>query len=491
MAQEPTTPPEDGMAKQPVNSSIPQLKEYAQVAECPYMTPIITFKVNDSYYNIPQNYLRPFDSLQFDPQSVHGFYSGERYHHELNVHPEVAHTFVHYLYTGQYETLETQFEPPQSAEDIPAITKARDNIEFERAVYVYEAAVQYKIPGLLNMAQAFMDRFAMRLPIANILRGIRCVYGNLLEQSSGCKWLEDFAREQLRIEFIMTDGKLSRIIKEYEVGNSRTFDHFVVDEVLALYEREQDRVRHVNRLRTSRGEHRPMRRPEPTPEPILESACEPPDEPVCEPEPPFEPVEEEPRPPPALEPGLEQEPEPAPEPESLAPEIPDSPLYNNWNTLSSKDRKKREKMLIKNGLPIPGKDFELPVPNAEPPKEPELEPELEPYRESVSEPPCESPYEPEPELELEPDIKTLEIPDSPLYFNWHTLSSKDRKKREKSLIKSGLPIPGKDFELPVPNDEPPPEAEPELPAEPEPEPEPVPMSSSSFGSWDMPVASDR
>ncbi|GLA20580.1 hypothetical protein AnigIFM62618_009155 [Aspergillus niger] len=448
MAQEPTTPPEDGMAKQRVNPSIPELKEYAQVAECPYTTPIITFKVNDSYYNIPQNYLRPFDSLQFDPQSVHAFFSGKGWHHELNVHPEVAHTFVHYLYTGQYETLETQFEPPQSVDDIPARTKARDSIEFERAAYVYEAAVQYEIPGLLNMAQVFMARFAERLPIANILRGIRCVYGNLLEQSSGCMWLEDFVREQLSIAFIITDRKLRQIIKEYEVGNSRSFDHFVVDEVLALYEKEQDKIYHVKRVGNSRGEHEPM----------IQS------EPPCE---------------------------PAPEPEIKAPEIPDSPLYFNWHTLSSKDRKKREKTLIKNGLPIPGKDFELPVPNAEFPKEPELEPKLEPHRESVSEPPCESPYEPEPELELEPEIKTLEIPDSPLYFNWHTLSSKDRKKREKSLIKSGLPIPGKDFELPVPNDEPPPETEPELPAEPEPEPEPVPMSSSSFGSWDMPVASDR
>ncbi|KAI2862635.1 hypothetical protein M747DRAFT_301726 [Aspergillus niger ATCC 13496] len=364
MALEPTTPPEDGMAKQPVNPSIPELKEYAQVAECPYTTPIITFKVNDSYYNIPQNYLRPFDSLQFDPQSVHAFFSGEGYHHELNVHPEVAHTFVHYLYTGQYETLETQFEPPQSVDDIPALTKARDSIEFERAAYVYEAAVQYEIPGLLNMAQAFMARFAERLPIANILRGIRCVYGNLLEQSSGCMWLEDFVREQLSIAFSSTDGKLRHIMKEYEVGNSKSFDHFVVDEVLALYEEEQDRIHHVKSLANSGEEHGPM----------LQS---------------------------------------------------------------------------------------------EPPYEPAFEPEPEP----------------------EPEIKAPEIPDSPLYKNWHTLSSKDRKKREKVLIKNGLPIPGKDFELPVPNDEPPPEAEPELPAEPE--PEPVPMSSSSFGSWDMPVASNN
>ncbi|PIG82021.1 hypothetical protein AARAC_010262 [Aspergillus arachidicola] len=77
--------------------------------------------------------------------------------------------------------------------------------------------------------------------------------------------------------------------------------------------------------------------------------------------------------------------------------------------------------------------------------------------------------EPEPEPEPEPRAEPVpehKLPDNPLYIDWDILSPRDRKKREKSLIKKGLPIPGKDFEWPPPPPPPPP------PAEPEPKPEP-------------------
>ncbi|GLA25237.1 hypothetical protein AnigIFM63326_001854, partial [Aspergillus niger] len=304
------TAPEDEMAEQPMEPpaeeysslNIPVLNDYKQVTECPYTSPIITLKVQDMYYKIPQHYLRPYKSLLFELNSVRREIFGDYYHHELNVHPEVAHTFVHYLYTGQYETPETQFEPPQSADDIPAITKARDSIEFQRAVYAYQAAARYQIPGLLSMAQGFTARFAERLSIDDILCAIRCVYGSLVAEYSCRMWLEDFVRDQLSIAFSITDGKLRQTIKEYEVGHSKSFDLFVVDEVLALYEREQGRVNHVKSLDDSRGEHDPMLRPEP----ILEPYCEP----VCEPEPLCEPPYVEP----SFEPPCEPEPEPEPEP---------------------------------------------------------------------------------------------------------------------------------------------------------------------------------
>ncbi|KAI2833778.1 hypothetical protein CBS147323_3756 [Aspergillus niger] len=418
MAEQPTEPP----AEEYSSLNIPVLNDYKQVTECPYTSPIITLKVQDMYYKIPQHYLRPYKSLLFELNSVRREIFGDYYHHELNVHPEVAHTFVHYLYTEQYETPETQFEPPQSADDIPAITKARDSIEFQRAVYAYQAAARYQIPGLLSMAQGFTARFAERLSINDILRAIRCVYGSLIAEYSCRMWLEDFVRDQLSIAFSITDGKLRQIIKEYEVGHSRSFDLFLVDEVLALYEREQDRVNHVKSLDNSRREHDPMLQPEPMLEPYCEPVCEPPyeepyREPACEPEPLFRSVAEEAIPTPAPEP----EPEPIPEPDSLAPEIPDCHLYDNWNTLTQKDRRKRERSLIKIGFPIPGKDFELPVPDYEPPA---AERESSAER---SEPPAAEPEPPE------------------LDDGWGfstSASSKKRKNLERLSVNMGHPIPG-------------------------------------------------
>ncbi|KAB8219312.1 hypothetical protein BDV33DRAFT_204629 [Aspergillus novoparasiticus] len=117
-----------------------------------------------------------------------------------------------------------------------------------------------------------------------------------------------------------------------------------------------------------------------------------------------------------------QEPEPPAEPRP-EPKLPDDPLYNNWDNLSSKDKKKREKLLVKKGFPIPGKDFEWPPPHppspppppppppASPPAEPEPKPEPEsifgfatPEVEPQSEPKAESPtptsFPPQPDRSL-------------------------------------------------------------------------------------------
>ncbi|GAA83304.1 hypothetical protein AKAW_01419 [Aspergillus luchuensis IFO 4308] len=481
MAEEPIPPAtEDDMAEQPVDIVIPELEEYAQVAECPYTTPIITLRVCGSFYKIPQHYLKPFDSLLCDPDYMHpGYPHNECYHRELYIDPQSAHTFVHYLYTGQYETLTTPFYV-ESADDIPSIINTRDKEEFERAVYVYQAAVKYEIPGLLSMAQHFMARFTERLSIDDILRTIQCVYGSLLDEHSGHTWLEDFVRDQLDVAFKNTDGKLRQIIRDYGIGNSGSFDNFVVDEVLALYEREQDRMKILG---NPRGGH------EPVPDPILESDCEPepafepepayeptpayepvpkpepepepelepepdlelPCDQACDHEPIFEPIEDEPRKPSTPEPEPEQA-EPTPEPEFIAPGIPFHPLYSDWDELGYKERKKREKALIKMGHLIPRKDFELPLPECKP---------------HASGPTSEDGW-------------------GSVWPSASSIKKKKKKKQETSSLNWESSTPGKDFGSPIPTDEcPPQEIEPEL----VPEPEPIPKSSSSTGSWEMPNSS--
>ncbi|GMF82062.1 unnamed protein product [Aspergillus oryzae] len=166
------------------------------------------------------------------------------------------------------------------------------------------------------------------------------------------------------------------------------------------------------------------------------------------PPPPPEPVADEPVQEPELKPESRPQAEPKPQPEPITLSLPDDPLYNDWDELSTKDKRKREKSLLKKGLPIPGKDFPWPPSPPEPlVEEPALEPEPEPEFE-----PEPVPEEPEPqakhEPEPEPESKAPALPDDPLYNNWDNLFSKDREKRERSLIKKGLPIPGKDFEWP-------------------------------------------
>ncbi|KAB8239887.1 hypothetical protein BDV35DRAFT_399184, partial [Aspergillus flavus] len=196
------------------------------------------------------------------------------------------------------------------------------------------------------------------------------------------------------------------------------------------------------------------------------------------PPPPPEPVADEPVQEPELEPESRPQAEPKPQPEPITLSLPDDPLYNDWDELSTKDKRKREKSLLKKGLPIPGKDFPWPPSPPEPlVEEPALEPEPEP--EFEPEPVPEEPEpQAEPEPEPEPESKALALPDDPLYNNWDNLFSKDREKRERTLIKKGLPIPGKDFEWPP---QPAPVAE-EPVQEPEPEVIPEPVIDESIPS---------
>ncbi|RAL13199.1 uncharacterized protein BO97DRAFT_389014 [Aspergillus homomorphus CBS 101889] len=334
----------------PVKLEIPSLEEYSQRSESPYTTPLITLKVNNSYYAIPQYYLRPFDRLHCDPKHTQRaprryndwydcFEDNKPYHLELAIEPQIAHTFIHYLCTGNYETLQSSFIDPQTTADLEKIVRARDTVELTRAAHTYAAAVRYQIPGLQRTAHRLLEQFAERLSIEDILTVARGVYTSLHdEDESGRTWLEDFVRDKLAKTYKDRDGCLRRLMKVYDIGKDENFDRFVLDEVLALYENEKGELKSA------------LERPESFSEPEL--CVEPEPEPVLEPE---------------------------SEPEPQAPAIPDNPLYNNWWNLNSKDRKRREKQLVKKGLPIPGRDFELPTPpNGEPAPEPEPEPELEP-----------------------------------------------------------------------------------------------------------------
>ncbi|KAB8277739.1 hypothetical protein BDV30DRAFT_204916 [Aspergillus minisclerotigenes] len=117
------------------------------------------------------------------------------------------------------------------------------------------------------------------------------------------------------------------------------------------------------------------------------------------------------------EPDPEPQPEPetvaAPDPEPVSPaRLPDHPLYKGWKTLNPIKKKKRTKLLVSKGLPVPGKDFVWPPPTpeliAEGPAEvleaaPEPEPVLEPEPEQAQAIEPEPEAEPEPVLEPEPE----------------------------------------------------------------------------------------
>lgn len=70
-----------------------------------------------------------------------------------------AHTLVHYLYTGRYQTLESYTSPAEQG----AIA------QFKLSTCVYCAAMRYKLPGLAELAKEKITSFGEDLTILDIL----------------------------------------------------------------------------------------------------------------------------------------------------------------------------------------------------------------------------------------------------------------------------------------------------------------------------------
>ncbi|PYI14539.1 hypothetical protein BO99DRAFT_406606 [Aspergillus violaceofuscus CBS 115571] len=319
----------------------------------PYKTAPIIFKVDDEYYTVLQYYLRPYARLECKASDVRGPV-GQLYYLELTIEPRAAHTFIHYLCTGQYETLYSLCPAIETPAGVLEALHARNIEEFARAIHTYAAAVRYEVPGLQELARNFLERFAERLQTEEILKVTREVYDSLGEEEMTRAWLEDFVRGRLEFAFMDEEVSLRQIIKEYGIGKQESFDRFIVDETLVLFERAREEA---SQVLAGLGEPEevsepdllaesvPEPEPEPEPVPVLEAELE--VEPEVEPEaefdvepdvePDFEPeieVEEDFVPEPEAEPDVEPEieveedsvPEPVPEPEIVSDLEPEQPL---------------------------------------------------------------------------------------------------------------------------------------------------------------------
>ncbi|RAK73157.1 uncharacterized protein BO72DRAFT_451995 [Aspergillus fijiensis CBS 313.89] len=302
--------------------SIPVLSEYPQRDESPYQTAPITLKVKNEYYTILQYYLRPYARLECNPSDVYrrprtyndwsGWTGGETFHLELAIEPRAAHSFIHYLSTGKYETLYSPFPSIETAAEASSILRARNNEEFLRAMHSYAAAVRYEIFELQELARYFLEIFADRLPPEDILRVTSEVYDILGEEKPIRAWLEGFVRGRLELAFMNEEVSLRHIIRDYGIGKQASFDRFIIDETLGIFEREREEA---SQFIAGLDEPAPVTEPEPESEFLPVPELEPVPEAELEVE-----VDDGPMPEPA--------PEPAPEPEALS-ELESQPLMDS------------------------------------------------------------------------------------------------------------------------------------------------------------------
>ncbi|KAI9042483.1 uncharacterized protein KD926_005564 [Aspergillus affinis] len=351
-----------------------------------------------------------------------------------DIHEDVGHTMVHFLYTGGYETVNSPLD--EGTSDISR--------EYKKSVLVYHASRTYGLPELETIAKQKMKQLDEEIPILEVLQVTRDVFSSL---PAGETWLPSYIGENLQRLLEPEDPALG--LREFYniLGRDHQFDIVVMKMILEilsirLFSMQDQRGKNLNGTDPAYSlpeEPEPvpeepglvLEEPFPEPEPVLE---EPFPEPEPVPEEPFpepEPVPEEPFPEP--EPILE---EPFPESESVLEE----PFPESEPVLEE---------------PFP--EFE-PFPEPEPvPEEPPAEGEFEQWTipqastntegwPSASLSPSETPnHEILPkapdQTQAQGHIARISCADLMLYENWEDLSSKTKRKRAIKLASRGLPIP--------------------------------------------------
>ncbi|GKZ32318.1 hypothetical protein AbraIFM66950_001634 [Aspergillus brasiliensis] len=210
-----------GSAKKPAQnvfssteSSSNQVAEYPQPSDSPYAGPINRITIGSTTYSIPDYYVSKIPTLKFP--RVTEFSLQETY-------ADIGHTFIHYLYTGEYQTLALSPSLP--------LQKSRAR-EFKRSLYTFHLAQSHQIMGLLDHAKRYMQTFVTSVTTLELLQYSREIYASLL---TGRKWFEWFLQDQLTAAFEASEARFREDVLKYGVGSDARFDQFILELVMKIY----------------------------------------------------------------------------------------------------------------------------------------------------------------------------------------------------------------------------------------------------------------
>ncbi|KAJ5931089.1 hypothetical protein N7466_006582 [Penicillium verhagenii] len=363
---------------------------YHHPASSPYKHPFVAIRIEDHEYGISEECLN--NHHIFKKTLIESKYT-------LSYVPQdIAHTLMHFLYTGAYSTTSRSSQYFRS-------TNAR---EYQRSVQVYRISRRYGLYDLEALAEDNMNHFGNQMTFHQVINATRTALSVFPRSEIQ---LPTYVKELVRDE-LLSGNSISHITDKtalMDIGNSPDpFTAVITEEVILILSShifslrsqienqsadgheddieitsvagsDKDTGEYI-KIGTAAEEHEfqpesehepelaePYPEPEPEPEEYLYPEPEPepvPTEPWPEPvpEPELTPESE-----PVPEPELTPESEPVPEPEPEAPvyehvleepphiEPPTSDLYDNWSQLSPKKRKSREKKLRARKLPIPDK----------------------------------------------------------------------------------------------------------------------------------------
>ncbi|KAH3511951.1 hypothetical protein KXV55_002216 [Aspergillus fumigatus] len=191
------------------------LIEYNQPESSPYESPTITIRIGHRTYRIPVCYVQNYPQFS----SPHPW---EPHYTLSEVDDEVGHTIVHFLCTGNYETLRTASETGVS----------KIAIEYRRSMLVYEAANKYGLYDLAAYAKKYIEMFGKSMTIFDRMEAAREIYSKLPTDEI---WLAGYIYKQLRIAFSLDTNIFHHEEFYLGVGKDPVFDKAVMRMVVNIY----------------------------------------------------------------------------------------------------------------------------------------------------------------------------------------------------------------------------------------------------------------
>ncbi|KAL5360721.1 hypothetical protein BJX96DRAFT_74222 [Aspergillus floccosus] len=194
-----------------------EIEEYTQRGTSPYSTQAMILHIGPpntdttSRYIVPEYHLRPYPQLNTRWGDVIQL---------SDIHPDVGHTLVHYLYTGAYETLKR-----------PSSERSQRAIEFQRSVHVYHAARVYEISGLEQYAKEYMRRFDDAATLFDILDVGREVFSKLPDDET---WFQEYIAEKMASTLEADEESFKYNLIRYKMGQDSCFDPLILRIILDL-----------------------------------------------------------------------------------------------------------------------------------------------------------------------------------------------------------------------------------------------------------------
>ncbi|KAJ5346237.1 hypothetical protein N7452_004241 [Penicillium brevicompactum] len=174
--------------------------EYNQPLSSPYEHPVITICIGEKEYGILGSHIRQYPLLgPSSPQDTYVTLS--------DIHGDVGHTLVHFLYSGTYETINSPL-----GENISYIER-----EYQRSVLIYHASRKYQITDLEILARKYIEHFDEAISTFEILRSTGEIFSKLPKDEV---WLPGYVRKTLQRSFVSANSRfntddLSGILKDY------------------------------------------------------------------------------------------------------------------------------------------------------------------------------------------------------------------------------------------------------------------------------------